>query len=126
MIVDAAWYVEGQRRLESDSIEKLAAERGGAGFGWLGLRMPDGNELDTVRDAFDLPPLAIDDARKKHDRPKVERHDDCLLTVVLTARYVDSREVVEFGELFLYAGPDYLVSVRYGHAAPPASPSSRR
>ena len=46
--------------------------------------------------------------------------------MVLTARYVDSREVVEFGELFLYAGPDYLVSVRYGHAAPPASPSSRR
>ena len=118
MIVDAAWYVEGHRTLETDSIEKLAAERGGAGFAWLGLRMPTDAELDLARDAFELPELAIADARNKHDRPKVERHDSCLLTVVPTARYVDEREEVEFGELFLYAGPDYIVSVRYGHAAP--------
>ena len=45
------------------------------------------------------------DARDKHDRPKVERHQDCLLTVVPTARYVDELEEVEFGELFFYAGP---------------------
>ena len=118
MIVDAAWYVEGRRTLETDSIEKLAAERGGAGFGWLGLRMPTDAELDEARDAFDLPELAIADARNKHDRPKVERHEGCLLTVVPTARYVDEREEVEFGELFFYAGPDYIVTVRYGHAAP--------
>ena len=118
MIVDAAWYVDGRRTLETDSIEKLAAERGGAGFGWLGLRMPSEQELDLVRDAFDLPELAIADARHKHDRPKVERHGDCLLTVVPTARYVDDREEVAFGELFLFAGRDYLLSVRYGQAAP--------
>jgi magnesium transporter len=118
VIVDAAWYVEGRRTLETDSIEKLAAERGGAGFGWLGLRMPSEAELDEVRDAFGLPELAIDDARNKHDRPKVERHEDCLLTVVPTARYVDEREEVEFGELFFYAGRDYMLTVRYGQAAP--------
>jgi magnesium transporter len=118
VIVDAAWYVEGRRTLETDSIEKLAAERGGAGFGWLGLRMPTDRELDDVRDAFDLPELAIADARNKHDRPKVERHGDCLLTVVPTARYLDDLEEVEFGELFLYAGRDYILSVRYGNAAP--------
>ena len=118
VIVDAAWYVEGRRTLETDAIGKLAAERGSTGFGWLGLRMPSDAELDAVRDAFELPELAVDDARQKHDRPKVERHDDCLLTVVPTARYVDEREEVEFGELFLFAGRDYLVSVRYGHAAP--------
>jgi magnesium transporter len=118
VIVDAAWYVEGRRTLETDSIEKLAAERGGAGFGWLGLRMPSEDELDEARDAFELPELAIDDARNKHDRPKVERHDNCLLTVVPTARYVDEREEVEFGELFFYAGRDYMVTVRYGQAAP--------
>jgi len=113
VIVDAAWYTEGQRTLETDSIEKLAAERGGTGFGWLGLRMPDDAELDAARDAFDLPELAIDDARQKHDRPKLERHGSCLLTVVPTARYVDEREEVEFGELFLYAGLDYILTVRY-------------
>ena len=118
MIVDAAWYCEGHRTLETDSIGKLAAERGGAGFGWLGLRMPTERELDEVRDAFDLPELAIADARNKHDRPKVERHEDCLLTVVPTARYVDEREEVEFGELFFYAGRDYILTVRYGLAAP--------
>jgi magnesium transporter len=118
VIVDAAWYVEGRRTLETNSIEKLAAERGGAGFGWLGLRMPTDGELDEARDAFDLPDLAIDDARNKHDRPKVERHGECLLTVVPTARYVDEREEVEVGELFFYAGRDYMLTVRYGHAAP--------
>jgi magnesium transporter len=118
VIVDAAWYIEGRRTLETDSIEKLAAERGGAGFGWLGLRMPTVAELDEARDAFDLPELAIEDARMKHDRPKVERHERCLLTVVPTARYVDEREEVEFGELFFYAGEDYMLTVRYGLAAP--------
>lgn len=118
VIVDAAWYIEGRRTLETDSIEKLAAERGGAGFGWLGLRMPTDGELDDARDAFELPELAIADARNNYDRPKVERHDDCLLTVVPTARYVDEKEEVEFGELFFYAGPDYVLTVRYGHAAP--------
>lgn len=118
MIVDAAWYVEGRRTLETDSIEKLAAERGGTGFAWLGLRMPTDAELDEVRDAFDLPELAIADARNKHDRPKIERHDDCLLTVVPTARYVDEREEVEFGELFFYVGRDYMLTVRFGQAAP--------
>ena len=89
--------------------------------------MPTDAELDEARDAFDLPELAIADARNKHDRPKVERHDDCLLTVVPTARYVDEREEVEFGELFFYAGRDYVLTVRYGHAAPsPACATSWR
>ncbi len=118
MIVDAAWYVDGKRSLETDSIADLAAERGKGGFGWLGLRMPTDGELNEAAKAFDIPDLAIADARHKHDRPKVERHDGCLLTVVPTARYVDSREEVEFGEIFFYAGRDYIVTVRYGQAAP--------
>ena len=118
MIVDGAWYVHGKRVLEDDSVAGIAARRGREGFGWLGLRMPSDEELSEVAAAFEIPELAIADARRKHDRPKVERHDDCLLTVVPTARYVDSREEVEFGELFFYAGPDYLVTVRYGQAAP--------
>ena len=118
MIIDAAWYVDGRRTLETDSIEKLAAERGGHGFGWLGLRMPSEDELVGAAAAFDIPDLVIDDARQQHDRPKVERHAECLLTVVPTARYVDEREEVEVGELFFFAGPDYIVTVRYGQAAP--------
>jgi magnesium transporter len=118
VIIDAAWYVDGKRTLEASSITDLAGERGGPGFAWLGLRMPTDSELDEAAKVFDIPELAIADARHKHERPKVERHGDCLLTVVPTARYVDSREEVEFGELFFYVGRDYIVTVRYGQAAP--------
>jgi magnesium transporter len=118
VIVDAAWYVDGRRTLDLTTIPDLAAARGGDGFAWLGLRMPNDSELDEVAKGFDIPDLAIADARHKHERPKVELHGDCLLTVVPTARYVDSREVVEFGELFFYVGRDYIVTVRYGQAAP--------
>jgi magnesium transporter len=61
--------------------------------------MPSEVELDTVRDAFAIPKLAVDDARRKHDRPKVERHSDCLLVVAPTARDDDGREAVDFGDL---------------------------
>jgi magnesium transporter len=118
VIIDAAWYVDGKRTLDTSSISELAAKRGGGGFAWLGLRMPTEDELDEAADAFAIPDLAIADARHKHERPKVERHDSCLLAVVPTARYVDEREEVEFGELFFYVGHDYIVTVRYGQAAP--------
>jgi magnesium transporter len=118
VIIDAAWYVDGKRALEATSISDLAGQRGTDGFAWLGLRMPTDSELDEAAKVFDIPDLAIADARHKHERPKVERHGDCLLTAVPTARYVDTREEVEFGELFFYVGRDYIVTVRYGQAAP--------
>ena len=118
MIVDGAWYVEAERSLESDSIEKLAAERGAAGFGWLGLRMPTDDELDTVRDAFDSPSwrsptpgTSMTGRRSSVTRTACSPCSRPPATSTI-------REVVEFGELFFYAGRDYLVSVRYGQAAP--------
>jgi magnesium transporter len=125
VIVDAAWYDgTGQRTAEFGSIgelgEPLAKARAARddGFAWLGLRMPLEPELLEAQETFRLPQLAVDDVRNRHDRPKVEQHDDMLLTVLPTARYDDGREQVEFGELFLLTGDDYLVSMRYGHAAP--------
>ena len=129
MIVDAAWYVDGKR----DAGDRLDREAGGRA-GRRGVRAGSGcgcrptTSSTQVRDAFDLPELAIADARHKHDRPKVERHDDCLLTVVPTARYVDEREEVEFGELFLYAGRDYIAdrALRPGRPAGQACATSWR
>jgi magnesium transporter len=118
VIIDAAWYVDGARQMSSTSVTALASNRGRGGFGWLGLRMPTDEELDETARAFDIPELAIADARHKHDRPNVERHGDCLLVVVPTARYVDEREVVEFGELFFFVGDDFVITIRYGQAAP--------
>ncbi|MEJ7720436.1 MAG: CorA family divalent cation transporter [Ilumatobacteraceae bacterium] len=124
MIIDAAWYGASARgstsRTPSGRSGRCSRSRAGEldGFAWLGLRMPTESELGAVQKEFDIPQLAIEDARELHDRPKVERHDSMLLTVVPTARYDDEREAVEFGELFLYCGADYLVSMRYGQAAP--------
>lgn len=118
MIVDASWYRHGVRVSSATSIAELVEQRPADGFAWLGLRMPSDAELEEAAAAFDLPELAVDDARRKHDRPKVERHGAHLLAVVPTARYVDSREVVEFGELFFFLGPDHIITVRFGQAAP--------
>ncbi len=118
MIVDAAWYEGVQRQAMHRPIRRIAAQRGSRGFAWIGLHDPTDDELDEVRDAFDLPELAVADARNNYDRPKVERHGDCLLTVVPTARYVDEREAIEFGEIFFYCGEDYLITVRLGAASP--------
>jgi magnesium transporter len=118
VIVDAAVYVGGARATTASTIEELANASRAGGFAWLGLRMPNEDELRAAQKAFDIPELAVEDALRKHDRPKVERHGSTLLTVVPTARYVDAREEVDFGELFLYIGPDWVVTVRYGQAAP--------
>jgi magnesium transporter len=118
MIVDAAWYEGTARQPMHRPIRRIAAERGSRGFAWIGLHDPTEDELDEVRDAFELPELAIADARNNYDRPKVERHGDCLLTVVPTARYVDEHEAIEFGEIFFYSGEDYLITVRLGEASP--------
>lgn len=118
MIVDAAWYEGGHRSLDVATVDALADQRGRPGFAWLGLRLPADDELSTAARRFEIPDLAIADARHRHDRPKVERHGACLLAVVPTARYVDEREEVSFGELFFYVGADFVVTVRYGQAAP--------
>jgi magnesium transporter len=118
VIVDAAWYEGVERQPMHRPIRRIAAQRGSRGFAWIGLHDPTDEELDEVRDAFDLPELAVADARNNYDRPKVERHGDCLLTVVPTARYVDEREAIEFGEVFFYTAADYLITVRRGEASP--------
>jgi magnesium transporter len=118
VIVDAAWYAGGHRRLDTTSIRALAEARHRPGVAWLDLHEPTDAELDEVRDAFGIPELAIADARHDYDRPKVERHGECLLTVVPTVRYEDDRHAIRFGEVFLYAEEDYVVSVRLGDAAP--------
>jgi magnesium transporter len=118
VIIDAAVYVDGKRGAPASSIDELATQPRHGGFAWLGLRMPNETELRAAQTAFGLPELAVDDALRKHDRPKVERDGDCLLVVVPTAHYVDSRDAIEFGELFMFVGRDYIVTVRYGQAAP--------
>jgi len=117
MIVDCAHYRDGRRQHEG----KMAPEEAAAickqdpGFVWLGMVEPSPAELEHVQDAFGLHELAVEDAQSFHLRPKVETYEGGITFVVLrTARYVDEREEVEFGEVSIFVGPGFIISVRQG------------
>jgi magnesium transporter len=118
VIVDCAVY-EGGRRLTGELTLQGASEacqRDGA-FVWLGLFEPTPDELDSVRREFSLHELAVEDALKAHQRPKLEVYDDTLFVVLKPARYVDSEEVVETGEIHLFVSEGFVVAVRHGEAS---------
>ena len=87
----------------------------GAGqLAWIGLAGTDGRELASVADEFDLHELAVEDAVVAHQRPKLERYGDTLFVVLRAARYLDDVEEVEFSELHVFVGRDFVVTVRHG------------
>ena len=115
MIVDSAVYVDGKRVVVSDSLEGVyETYREKDGFAWIGLYEPTKDEFDSVAGEFGLHPLAMRDALRAHQRPKVERYGETLFVVIKAARYVEEEEVVEFGEVHAFVGPDFVVTVRYG------------
>ena len=118
MIVDSALYVDGQRREGRLALEDVPAAclRAGA-FVWLGLYEPTNEEFEAVRTTFGLHELAVEDAVKAHQRPKLEAYDDSLFLVLKTARYLDAEERVEFGEILVFVGQSFIVHVRHGEAA---------
>ncbi|KXO90543.1 magnesium and cobalt transport protein CorA [Tsukamurella pseudospumae] len=119
MIVDCAHYVDGARQAEA-ALPPLDAARlcGGGGFVWLGLFEPTPEEMESVRQAFDLHELAVEDAQDYHLRPKVEDFDASVKLVILrTARYDDDREEVDFGEISVFVGSDFVITVRQGVAS---------
>jgi magnesium transporter len=115
MIVDSAVYVDGKRVVVPDSLEGIyETYREKDGFAWIGLYEPTSDEFDSVAGEFGLHPLAVRDALRAHQRPKVERYGETLFVVIKAARYVEEKEVVEFGEVHAFVGPDFVVTVRYG------------
>jgi len=118
-IVDCAVYEHGQRRAGDLPLERAQeARRGDDSFVWIGLHEPSADEFDSVRREFDLHELAVEDAINAHQRPKLEVFDDTLFVVLKTAHYVDPEEVVEFGEVHLFIGAGFVVTVRHGDAQP--------
>ena len=120
MIVDCAHYRDGRRQHEGkmDPAEAAAICRNDPGFVWLGMVEPTPEELAGVQDTFGLHELAVEDAQSFHLRPKVEAYEGGVTFVVLrTARYVDEREEVEFGEVSIFVGPGFIITVRQGVAS---------
>jgi magnesium transporter len=115
MIVDSAIYVNGRRVADAPSLDGLhTASKDGGAVAWVGLYRPSREELAAVAREFELHPLAAEDAVKAHQRPKVERYGDTLFIVLKPARYVDETETVEVGEIHVFAGPSFVVTVRHG------------
>jgi magnesium transporter len=116
VISDSAIYVDG-KRTESPGLEgtrHTCGERGG--FAWVGLVEPDDEELASVVREFGLPETAVRDAIKVHHRPRVDRYGKTLFVVLRTARYLDQEERVEFGEIHIFLGRDFIVTVTHGEA----------
>jgi magnesium transporter len=118
VIVDCAVYTKGERRAGTlDLMDALEAASEPDSFVWVGLYEPDVDEFAAVRDELVLHELAVEDAVKAHQRPKIELYDQDLFVVLKTARYDDERETVEFAELQLFVGDRYVVTVRHGEAS---------
>jgi magnesium transporter len=118
MIVDNAIYVGGRRAAEPSSLqETYEACRERHGLAWIGLYEPTEEEFASVAEEFGLHPLAVEDAIKAHQRPKLERYGETLFTVWKSARYLDESETVEFGEIHVFVGADFVVTVRHGEAS---------
>jgi len=121
-IVDSAVYVDGKRAEEPRTLaetHEAARERGGVV--WIGLSRPAEKEFQAVAKEFGLHELAVEDAVVAHQRPKIERYGDTLFVVLKAARYLDAPEEVDFGEVHVFVGEDFVVTVRHGGAPDLAS-----
>ncbi len=117
-VVDNAIYIDGRRAAAPGSLDRTFAELRecpdqGRSFCWIGLLRPTTEEIRSVAEEFSLHGLAVEDTITAHQRPKVERYGDVLFVVLRPARYVDPVEVVEIGEVHLFIGPDFVITVRH-------------
>jgi magnesium transporter len=116
-VIDCAVY-DGSGRLAGPVgvAEARARARVTGGFVWIGLHEPTTEQFASLAAAFDLPPLAVEDAVRAHQRPKLDIYDDVAFVVLKPVRYVDSQEIVDVSEIALFLGPDFVVTVRHGRS----------
>ncbi len=127
MIVDSALYRDGRRREGPGDLSRALAEARDArdAFLWVGLHEPSAAEFDHVASEFALHPLAVEDALKAHQRPKLEVYDDSLFMVLKPVLYEPESDRVSTGELMLFLGDSFVVTVRHGEGAPLAEVRKR-
>ena len=113
-VVRSVAYADGRPvgEVAIDDISEILKQPGH--FVWIGLHEPDAALLRRLQAEFGLHDLAVEDALRAHQRPKVERYGDSLFVVLRTARLAPTTPRVEHGETHIFLGPRYLVSVRHG------------
>jgi magnesium transporter len=118
MIVACAVYKDGERIAEPEHFDELyEATRDQNAIVWLGLHEPTNEEIAVIAREFEIHELALEDAVHAHQRPKLERYGDVLFLVLRPARYDDETETVEFGEIHVFAGPSFVITIRHGEAS---------
>jgi magnesium transporter len=118
VIGDCGVYEDGHRRPGRVPLDRAGeAARSTSGFVWIGLQQPTADDIATVADEFELPLLAVEDAVKAHQRPKLDVYDDVVFMVLKPVRYVDREEVVDVSEIALFVGANFVVTVRHGQSA---------
>jgi magnesium transporter len=119
VIVDQAVYRDGKRLPCVDLSDELALLRSADhGFIWIGLKDPTDVEFALVNDELKLHPLAVEDAVKGNQRPKLDVYDDTIFVSLKTLRYIDATSDVETGEVMIFVGDRFVVTVRRGEANP--------
>ncbi|MEU0179533.1 magnesium/cobalt transporter CorA [Streptomyces massasporeus] len=119
MIVDCAIYRDGQRTEGPEDLsDALGEARTAGGFVWIGLHEPTEAEFDHVTREFGLHPLAVEDALKAHQRPKLEVYDDSLFVVLKPVAYEPQSDTVSSGEIMIFLGDSFVVTVRHGEGSP--------
>lgn len=118
MILGCAIYRDGARVATPTELRDIGRVcRSAGGMAWIGLRSPTQEEFAQVAAEFDLHELAVEDAVHAHQRPKLERYGNTLYCVLRPARYIDETESVDFGELHVFAGLDFVITVRHDDAS---------
>src|SRR5688572_767548 len=118
-VVNNAVYVGGERIATPGTLAEtfaLLAKKPEA-MAWIGLYRPESTLLAELAQEFELHELAVEDAIHAHQRPKLERYGDTLFLVLRAARYIDETETVEFGEIHVFAGPAFVITIRHGEAS---------
>ena len=129
-IVDNAIYLNG-RRVESPSslpetyrllrewrerCEASPDDEFESALAWIGLYRPTEEEITSLSQHFDLHELAVEDMIQAHQRPKMERYGDTLFTVLRPAVYNDHDETVDIGEIHIFTGPNFVITIRHSES----------
>ena len=115
VIGDCAVYAQGQRKPGRVPLEQAGeAAAAAGGFVWVGLQQPTEADVSAAAAEFELPALAVEDAVKAHQRPKLELYGDVLFCVLKPVTYVDTDEVIDVSEVAVFVGERFVVTVRHG------------
>ena len=113
-IINCAAYSDG-RRVANIPIEAISEHLDDAnGFLWIGLHEPSEKLLKQIQEEFKLHDLAIEDAHRAHQRPKLETYGDTLFIVLRTAQMNAQTREIYFGETHFFVGGNFIVSIRHG------------